>query len=960
MSFPLLRIFRLTPGRALPCVLGMLLWAPAVAVRAEPDPDAKVILAQADPSSEEDAAEAPDTNYVAPPSDVEVIRIKGRGVEAIETEVPESVASFDAAEIEALGAQNISDLSKVTPNVEIKTAGSTSPTFFIRGVGLADFSANASGSVAIYQDDVAINAPAMQLGLLYDIEQVSIGRGPKGYGSTRNDAGGSIKIYSRKPTGELAAQLRSSVGNYNLRDFQGHIEAPLIDEVLSARLAFRLLERDGTALNRCGNKNSRYSEDPDQNPDGLDILALDPRAFPGERVHPDDFISPIRKFPSRAGYRGDIGGDVLGPSYPGQPKDEWDTYYHGVKLFDQPNYPPDSNAMRYKGVRFCNEGSLPTVMEYRQGEDGDLVLDRAGLPRAYASDARVSGIPAGLEEEMNDLGSWGARGQLRFQPRGVDMDWILKLSGSRLDQLSTVGQAIGTKGRWFGGSTKPGYREPDQVAGWQEWQQKRPDDEAGFSQHLADDMDLEPFEGDYNRTGPTTLDVWGASLRGDWDLGPATLRNVSGYDYYTRYRDEDQDFTPKILFERIGEDSAWQFFQELKLGGEFEDTPFVWGVGGYYLMESVEFWSGSLSENQHAFTIREYSQDTTSFAFYADFAWDFLDDFTLEGGVRYQWNRADLDFSLRTRTTPDIPPFFGSETWMAPTGGLSLSYRFTDESNVYWKYTRGWKPGTWNTSANKNRGANAADPVTIDSWEMGLRGSWFDGRFSMGGALFYYKYIDYQVLIVLSEVAAAPTLTVLNASDAEVYGGELDLRIEPLVGWVPSALDGLVLGANFGWLESEFIEFTNEIYQPVGFFSSVIMTADYSGESIVNAPRFKASGNVEWTFDLGRFGSISPRYDFTWSDAIAFDPNSGRGNPNPSGETFLPENAIGQRAFWLHNLRLMYRTPGEGNTEIALWVRNLDDFVYKTYGFDASTFQDVVINYIGDPRTFGLDITFHW
>ena len=38
---------------------------------------------------------------VAPPSNVEVIRIKGRGVEAIQTDVPESVTQFDAAEIEA-------------------------------------------------------------------------------------------------------------------------------------------------------------------------------------------------------------------------------------------------------------------------------------------------------------------------------------------------------------------------------------------------------------------------------------------------------------------------------------------------------------------------------------------------------------------------------------------------------------------------------------------------------------------------------------------------------------------------------------------------------------------------------------------------------------------------------------------------------------------------------------------
>ena len=41
-------------------------------------------------------------------------------------------------------------------------------------------------------------------------------------------------------------------------------------------------------------------------------------------------------------------------------------------------------------------------------------------------------------------------------------------------------------------------------------------------------------------------------------------------------------------------------------------------------------------------------------------------------------------------------------------------------------------------------------------------------------------------------------------------------------------------------------------------------------------------------------------------------------------------------------------------------MRNLDDFVYKTYGFDASTFANLTVNFVGMPRTYGLDISFHW
>ena len=66
-----------------------------------------------------------------------------------------------------------------------------------------------------------------------------------------------------------------------------------------------------------------------------------------------------------------------------------------------------------------------------------------------------------------------------------------------------------------------------------------------------------------------------------------------------------------------------------------------------------------------------------------------------------------------------------------------------------------------------------------------------------------------------------------------------------------------------------------------------------------------------------------------------------------------------QKAFWQHNVRLGYRTP-DSKIEIAGWVRNVTDTVYKTYAFDASTFANLTINFVSEPRTFGLDLMIHW
>jgi iron complex outermembrane receptor protein len=850
--------------------------APALVAQAQSDsdPDAAPDHASADEAEPADAA-------IAPPSDVEVIRIKGRGVSAIETDVPESVTQFDAAEIEALGAQNISDLAKVTPNVEIKTTGATAPTFFIRGVGLSDFSSNAAGAVAIYRDDVPINAPAIQLGTLFDLENVEVLRGPVATSSGRNASAGAIKVFSRRPTGELTAELRSSFGRFNLRDFEGAIESPLVDEVLSTRLAFRFTERDPYATNGCG---------------GIDA-DLEAR------------------FPDPPGPR-----NRVGPSFCGEARN---------LLFRNPNPPP---------VNF-----------------------------------RISTIPNGLPGEVNDIGDWAARGQLRFQPPGTEMDWLLNLHGERRDELSRLGQAVGTNNPpTYAGADTSGYRDPDIVEMIQDTTQALIDSGEDPAQAptravelvaplLARDLDIRPHRGDYNRVGDTTLDTWGAYLQGNWSLGPVSFTSITGYDTYDRFRETDQDFTPNIVFEAVSEDSARQFFQELRLDGELADVPFSWEAGGYYLGEQLDSTTTQFFQGGADVAVLDFTQDLDSFAFYGAFSWDFLDDFTLEGGARYNYDRKTFDFQLtRPGAAPATKP---TEVWTAPTGTIALTYRFREDVSAYWKYSRGWKPGTFNSSATITvENVVAADPENLDAWEAGLRGRWLEGRLAAGLAFFYYGYEDYQVFILEDEPLSPPTLQIVNANNAEVYGAEFDMRAEPLSGLVPEFMEGLVLTGRVGWLESQFLDFTNEVVRQIFGVGPVPVTLDFTGNPLINSPRFKASLAADWTFDLGRWGALIPRYDFAWTDDIFFDANEGRGQPDSTPQrlgTLRPEYAVGQPAFWLHNLRLTYRTP-EGNIEVAGWVRNLTDEAYKTYAFDASTFAKLDVNFIGEPRTWGVDLTIRW
>lgn len=817
----------------------------------------------------------------APPSGVEVIRIRGKTISAVETEVPTSVTQFDAATIAALGAQNVSDLARVTPNVEIRSSGATTATFFIRGVGLSDFNANAAGAVAIYQDDVAMNSPALQLGQLFDLADVQVLRGPQGSGAGRNASAGAIKIVSRKPSSGFEGALRAELSNSSQdprtgalfagRDFEGALQVPLVEDTLSSRFAFRFTQKDPFRKNGCS---TRYL--PSQE----------------ERI---------------ADYPSWVGVNVCGIN----------------------------NALQ----RIPEDRTLPVI-------------------------ARITKVDPVPEHKVGDTNNWAARGQLRFQPKDtgdVAMDFLLNLHGSRLDQQSTLGEAFGTNQNGFGTfSGGPRYRDPDIV----EMERKLIDQglsveeaQRRVGKELARNLDSKPYRGDYNRIGQTKLDTWGTFLRGDFEFGDSLqLTSITGYDSYDRMRETDQDFTPIQLFEALIDDQGWQVTQDVRLSGELEEESLRWSLGGFYLQETIDSDTGQFfGANSPQVAISIYQQNTWSFGVYAGFEWDFLDDFTLEMGGRYNFEKKDFDFEL-TRG-PNSRTQIDDRVWQAPTGTVSLTYRFSPEVSVYSKLSRGWKGGHFNGSANILEGIEPARPETLTAAETGFRARALDGRLDLNGAFFYYRYEDYQVFQFENNLGAPPLLQIINADDAEQYGFELTVVARPLEDWVPDLFDGLKLETTVGWLRSQFLDFTQTQRGLAGMGVPTQETIDFSGNPLINSPEWKVVIAAEWRLDFGRYGAVIPRYDAVWTDDIFFDASGGRGIPNANGVQNLPEYAIGQRAHWMHNIRLAYQAPG-GHLEFAGWIRNLEDKVVKTYAFDASRFSQVVINFVGEPRTYGFSFSF--
>ncbi|MCH8084024.1 MAG: TonB-dependent receptor [Myxococcales bacterium] len=807
---------------------------------------------------------------------------------------------------------------------------------------------------------MARTPPALQLSTLLDIEAVNVLRGPQGTGPARNASAGAIKIYSRKPTGEFDAYLRSELGNFDFRDYEGAIEAPIVEDILAGRFAFRFSERDGTMKNRCAD--AVPLEDRVASPTLLELGALQklnsdpPWSQCGEAVVPR-FISDVPVgLPSRLN---DIGNWAARGTLLFQPTLDmsWLLNAHGSRRDEW------SRVGQSIGTRgqFCADGDIDNCGFLGQASDAARILGLLGGTQGIAAAGyRPPEIQKRLEQlapcnipfadnPFGDCGKTDNRaGVSQAESRAIENAAKIRLAKELAKGLDSD--------PWAGDFNLCGLkpiRDGEEIVGFVD---RELADDGSFAYGTGGDL-ISGSRCNKDK-GRTTNDTWGGFLKGEivlpWGL---QLDSVTGFDTYDRLLDIDLDFSPETLFEVRTDDDGWQLTQDLRLRGQLgAESGLRWDISSWFLRERLNVVVTNDLGKISIFAVgeRDYTQDLWSAAGSASLAFDFWGDFTLDGGFRYNWEQKKLDYTLTQGaiTNPFVQKL--NDTWHAPTGTVRLTWRFREDTHVFWKYTRGWKPGTYNATSSLSQGVSVADPEVIDSFETGLRGSWFDGLLGLDFSFFYYAYQDYQLFTAQQFAGGQPEFVILNADGAEVYGAEVDAVARP---WY-----GAFANVRFGWLESQFLDFVQlqqETINPQGTQVTINRELQNTGNRLLNSPEFKVSLTAEQTLSLGRWGSVTARYDGVWTETTFYDATEGRGIPNVDNIEFLPENTVAQPSFWLHNLRFSYG-PRSGRWEIAGWVRNLTNENYKTFGFDASTFSQTSIYFVGEPRTYGgtLNISF--
>ncbi len=161
---------------------------------------------------------------------------------------PIALTAISAADLEARSQDSVNEIAAQAPNVVLEpgpAAFGPSLQAFIRGVGQSDFNFAFEPGVGMYVDDVYYATLTGSIFDLLDVDHVEVLRGPQGTLSGMNSEGGSIKLYTRKPTGDNGGYLEATYGRFNRTDVRGAGEFAVVPGQLFVRVSAVAKHQDG-------------------------------------------------------------------------------------------------------------------------------------------------------------------------------------------------------------------------------------------------------------------------------------------------------------------------------------------------------------------------------------------------------------------------------------------------------------------------------------------------------------------------------------------------------------------------------------------------------------------------------------------------------------------------------------------------------------------------------------------
>ena len=478
-------------------------------------------------------------------------------------------------------------------------------------------------------------------------------------------------------------------------------------------------------------------------------------------------------------------------------------------------------------------------------------------------------------------------------------------------------------------------------------------------------------------SGQQSSDYEGWGVSGNVDLGLSDslkLTSITAYRGWNSSFSIDNDLSPARVGFGNNQLTHWFWSQELRLNaklGEMADAT----LGGYYSDEKTTYYT--LQDIRYVaagplpiFPLQFIGNDpvrTKSKAVFGTVIVRPTDALTVTAGARYTKDEKAYTFFRYNLDGKTINPFLdgvGAANGIGydgPNGTalsgrtarfsgdrfdyrISVDYRFTPQVLAYATISTGYKAGGVGPRPFNAAQARGFGPEKLTAYEIGLKTDFFDRRVRLNLAGFYNDFKDAQLTLLSCPQFGGPGPCALpqNAGNAHVKGVEAELFARPI--------DGLQIDGSISYIDWKWTCVNPAVVGgATGACSSDPAVVGKLSANPRGLIKTKWSAGIQYDADLGKNGSITPRFDINYQSGLV------GGDLAPAAGS--PSALFGQvPGYTISNARLTWQNEKK-DVSVALEVTNLFDKYYFVSKFDLTgAGAGAITGSPGRPREWGVTV----
>ncbi|MCR8559786.1 TonB-dependent receptor [Mucilaginibacter sp. BJC16-A38] len=178
----------------------------------------------------------------------EVVVTAQKREEAVQ-QVPISISTLSAKQVQAYGLQNLKEITAIVPNLYSAGPGDNRNVTGIRGIATTSY----DPAVVTYVDGVNQFSLDTYIPQLFDVERIEVLRGPQGTLYGRNALGGVINVITKQPSNQTSGFAEIEFGNYGEQRYSLGLRTALIKNKLFLGVAGVYSGFDGFYTNTYNN-----------------------------------------------------------------------------------------------------------------------------------------------------------------------------------------------------------------------------------------------------------------------------------------------------------------------------------------------------------------------------------------------------------------------------------------------------------------------------------------------------------------------------------------------------------------------------------------------------------------------------------------------------------------------------------------------------------------------------------